>query len=86
MLKELVEELISLYNFWSGVMFLLQFLAYVVYLNSSYVPTGPNAIAYCFQLILFLAVNFVISAFEGVAISFLLKPFKALLSWLFDIF
>jgi len=86
MLKELVEELIGLYNFWSGVMFLLQFLAYVAYLNSGYVPTGPNAIAYCFQLILFLLANFVISAFEGIVISFLLKPFKVLLSWLSDIF
>jgi hypothetical protein len=55
-------------------------LALVAQLNSGYVPTVSNPISYCFQLILFLMVNFVMSAVEGKVISLPLKPIYWLLS------
>lgn len=74
MIRELIREILDLYNFWGGLMFSIQFLAFVAHLSSNYIPSGPNAIAFCFQLIFFMIINFVISAFEGVIISLILRP------------
>lgn len=79
-MSEIVKEFIKLYNMWSGIVFALQFLAFVAYLNSNYVPTPENAITYCLTLIVFLLLNAVASAIEGVVISgiinFVKNPFK----------
>lgn len=68
-MSNIIKEIIRLYNWWSGVVFALQLLAFVVYLNASYVPTSENAISYSLQLIGFLLLNALASAIEGAVIS-----------------
>jgi hypothetical protein len=68
-LSEIINELIGLYNWWSGVMFSLQFLAFIVFLNQNYVPTPQNAITYAITLVGFLLLNAVVSAIEGFVIG-----------------
>jgi len=50
-------------------MFALQFLVFIAYLNSNYVPTPENAITYLLTIIGFLLLNAVVSAIEGLVIE-----------------
>ncbi len=68
-MSDIIKEFIKLYNWWSGVAFTLQLLAFVVYLNANYVPTSDNAINYSVQVIGVLLVNAFASAIEGAVIS-----------------
>jgi len=67
-LSGIIRDLIDLYNWWSGVMFALQFLVFVAYLTSNYVPTPENAITYLLTIIGFSAIEgFVIETVINVA-------------------
>ena len=77
-MSEIVKEFIKLYNWWSGVTFALQLLAFVAYLNASYVPTSENAITYSLTLIVFLLLNAFASAIEGAVISAIVDFIKGL--------
>lgn len=77
-MSEMVKEFIKLYNWWSGVTFALQFLAFVAYLNINYVATPDNAITYSMTLIVFLLLNAFASAIEGAVISAIIDFIKGL--------
>jgi len=77
-MSEIVKGFIKLYNWWSGATFALQLLAFVVYLNTNYVPTPENAITYCMTLIVFLLLNAFASAIEGAVISAIIDFIKGL--------
>jgi len=77
-MSDIVKEFIKLYNWWSGVTFTLQLLAFVVYLNTNYIPTSQNAINYSMQLIGFLLLNAFVSAIEGAVISAIIDFIKSL--------
>ena len=74
----IIKDFIELYNWWSGVVFALQLLAFVAYLNANYVPTPENAITYCLALIVFLLLNAFVSAIEGAIISAIVDFIKGL--------
>jgi len=67
--KSMLHACVELHNWWSSVIFGLQFLAFVAYLNANYVPTQENAITYSMTLIAFLLLNAFASAIEGAMIS-----------------
>ena len=60
------------------MIFSLQLLAFVAYLNANYVPTPENALSYSMKLIVFLFVNAFASAIEGAVISAIIGFIKRL--------
>jgi len=77
-LSGIIRDLIDLYNWWSGVMFALQFLVFVAYLTSNYVPTPENAITYLLTIIGFMLLNALVSAIEGFVIETVINVAKGI--------
>lgn len=41
-MRGFIGEILGLYNAWGGLVFSIQFLAFVAQFNSGYVPTASN--------------------------------------------
>lgn len=75
MIREIADELGAIWAFWTGLMFLVNFLLWILPLIENYSPSVENAIDFQLQLIAYLIADAAVSAVVGAIISMITKPF-----------